>query len=100
MSDHDTRAIAEWDWIIIGEGDALHAPRDWNDPDGNAYDEDAVTYCGRSGWGRIPGVFERAACKRCAHCCYITGMPEGKGSPKNDDACRPIARRRAEARRP
>lgn len=36
----------------------------------------------------IPGMFSRSALPRCRECCRATGIPYGKGSPKNDDALR------------
>lgn len=38
----------------------------------------------------IPGLFTRMGALRCEGCCRATGMPQGKGSPKNDDACRQL----------
>ena len=85
---------AEWDWIVTGRWDKLHAPEDWDDPDYDAYDEHARTACGRTGWFSIPGVFTRMGAPRCKHCCRIRGYPNGDGSPKNDDACRPLVEAR------
>lgn len=82
--------VALWDWIVTGRWDKLHAPAEWYDPAYDAYDEGALTACGLRGWFSIPGVFTRMGAPRCAHCCRITGYPRGKGSPKNDDACRPL----------
>lgn len=45
----------------------------------------------------IPGIFSRMSKPRCIRCCEATGMPQGKGSPKNDDACRVILGLAAEA---
>jgi hypothetical protein len=47
--------------------------------------------CGRTAaclW--IPGIFTRMGAMRCTGCCRAMGLPEGKGSPKNDAACRAI----------
>lgn len=90
-------AIAEWDWIVSGEGSKLHAPEDWVDPQYDAYDEHAYTACGRRGWYSIPGVFSRMGLDRCKRCCKARGYPPGKGSPKNDHACRPLVEARLAA---
>lgn len=82
--------IAEYNWIIFGSGDKLHAPMDWNDPDSWGYSPSARTHCWRTGVGYIPGFQTRMTAERCRICCRNTGMPEGIGSPKNDDACRPL----------
>ena len=82
--------VALWDWIVTGRWDKLHAPVAWDDPDYEAQVDDARTACGLRGWFSIPGLFTRRGAPRCAHCCRITGFPPGKGSPKNDDACRPL----------
>lgn len=97
--DFASREVVEWDWVVMGDGRKLHAPKVWDDPRYNAYTEDGETWCGRRGWLSIPGVFTRMGARRCGMCCQATGMPPGKGSPKNDDACRPIAEARIEALR-
>jgi hypothetical protein len=38
----------------------------------------------------LPGLFTRQVAQRCTGCCRATGMPQGKGSPKNDDECRAL----------
>lgn len=43
-------------------------------------------------WVSIPGLFARMGAMRCRRCCKAKGFPEGKGSPKNDVACRVILR--------
>lgn len=92
--------VAEWDWIVTGRWDRLHAPEKWDDPDYGAYDEEAVTACGLTGWFSIPGVFTRMGAPRCAHCCRIRGYPRGNGSPKNDDAIRPLVEARLPGEQP
>ena len=45
--------------------------------------------CGRTAGGLwIPGMFTRMGAQRCIGCCRALGYPPGKGSPKNDPACR------------
>ena len=89
--------VVEWDWMVLPSWNRLHAPEDWDDPHYEASDEHARTACGRRGWGQIPGVFSRMGMPRCAHCCRIRGFPPGEGSPKNDDACRPLVEQRIKA---
>lgn len=93
---NESRHVAEWDWVITGNGLKLHAPKVYHDPDYHAFAE-GVTECGIETDLHIPGMFTRAGAPRCIHCCRIVGMPEGNGSPKNDDACRPIVRLRVAA---
>jgi hypothetical protein len=38
----------------------------------------------------IPGLGSRLEDQRCETCCELTGLPPGKGSPKNDEGCRRI----------
>jgi hypothetical protein len=92
-----SREIAEWDWVVTKTWSRLHAPLDWDDPDEEMHVEDGRTVCGHSGLLLVPGVFTRMGAMRCKHCCRMTGMPPGRGSPKNDDACRPIAEQRIAA---
>lgn len=98
MPDTDvSREVAEWDWITIGPGNVLHAPATWHDPDQDMHDTHATTECGITGWGHVPGLGARASAARCDRCCAHTGMPPGRGSPKNVDECRPIAAARIAA---
>jgi hypothetical protein len=88
-----SRETIEWDWVDMDD-EYLHCPSVWNDEDYNAYDEEAETWCGQRGHGSIPGVFSRMGRPRCPTCCQTVGMPEGIGSPKNDDQARPVAQLR------
>jgi len=59
------------------------------------YDEPIKLSCGQTVTQvNIPGVFSRGGfgggLPRCKRCCKATGLPEGNGSPKNDDECRRI----------
>jgi hypothetical protein len=89
-----SRTVAEWDWVVTKSYSRLHAPLDWDDPEYHACVDDGRTACGLSGWLSIPGIFTRMGAMRCRHCCRMTRMPPGKGSPKNDDACRPLVEQR------
>jgi hypothetical protein len=92
------RTLAEWDWVVIQEDDEyIHAIAevasttdvevDWGGP--------GSTACGlRSAWLSIPGLFSRMGAERCPKCCEATGMPQGRQSPKNDDACRSLVEKR------
>lgn len=73
------------------DGGVLHAvPPDvlpqFDDWDGDPVESPAA--CGAGRRLTIPGVGSRLCLPRCATCCGLTGLPEGVGSPKNDDACR------------
>lgn len=47
--------------------------------------------CGRTAtYVTIPGFLTRMGAMRCTGCCRAVGYPQGKGSPKNDDACRAL----------
>jgi len=89
--------IGRFDWFVTPGGHRLHAvltftaahraeiARDWQV-------RSAVQLaCGRTASGAwIPGMFTRAGALRCAGCCRATGLPPGRGSPKNDPACRAL----------
>ena len=84
--------LSEWDWVV-GAEDLLHHMNtdDWDDETGGP----GVTTCGLSyDWWCIPGIFTRMGAMRCEQCCDALGYPHGKGSPKNDDACRPLVEAR------
>jgi hypothetical protein len=88
----ESRIVVEWDRVVTTSYARLHAPSQWDDPDYWAFVEDGRTVCGYSGALRIPGLFTRMGAERCKRCCRMTGMPHGRGSPKNDDACRLLVR--------
>jgi hypothetical protein len=89
-----SRIVVEWDWVVNTTNAVLHAPRVWDDPHYEARDDHGQTVCGYRGPLYIPGMGSRFGVPRCRTCCRITGMPPGKGSPKNDDACRPLVEAR------
>lgn len=93
----DSRAVAEWSWIIFARENVLHAPVRWSDPDFDGSDGGALTACGRTGTGYLPGILTRLSGERCVICCAVTSMPSGTGSPKNDDTCRPVVEARVAA---
>ena len=80
--------IGEWDWWLLGQGERLHHALTW-DPQGETFGH-GFTSCGRGGMLSIPGMFTRMGAERCRKCCERMGYPQGTGSPKNDDACRPL----------
>jgi hypothetical protein len=90
----DTIRLGEWDWWETTTGRSLHAAADI-DIDG-AYETagEGRTFCGRTGWLSIPGLFTRMGAKRCGRCCDALGYPHGIGSPKNDAALRPLVEAR------
>ena len=92
-------SIGRVDWLVSKSWRKLHAVRDADWTDENRTDMAAEwgvsspvrLACGRTAAGVwIPGMFTRMGAQRCKGCCRATGLPEGKGSPKNDNACRVI----------
>lgn len=98
MPPNELVELAEWDWVTDGKSRCLHhlasiegTVADWDDCAGGP----GVASCGRVGeWWTIPGLFTRMGANRCRSCCKAVGYPWGKGSPKNDDACRPLVEAR------
>lgn len=89
--------LAEWDWVITDVGECLHHLAAFDDPiqAGKSWGGSGTTSCGRhSLWLMIPGYFTRGGARRCGRCCKAVGYPPGYGSPKNDDACRPLVEAR------
>lgn len=87
--------LLEWDWLITPNGQRLHYAGLNRElaADLTYYGmvENIFLACGR--WvesASIPGIFTRMGAERCQLCCDRLGYPRGKGSPKNDDACRPL----------
>jgi len=90
-----SRRVVEWDWVVTAKSyGVLHCPTEWEDPEYHAYVDDGATACGLRGEFVIPGVFSRMGKERCKKCCKKVGFPPGKGSPKNDDSCRPLVEER------
>ena len=92
--------LAEWDWVYTATegGKRLHHLATIKNPDtvDAEWQADGVSTCGlRKRWV-IPGVLSRMGMSRCAHCCARLGWPRGIGSPKNDDALRPLPEARLE----
>jgi hypothetical protein len=86
------REIAGYDWLVanedVGDDGHLHAPGDVTFAGWSAT---GTTACGLVSEGLfIPGLGDRMGAPRCPRCCEATGMPQGTGSPKNDDACRAV----------
>ena len=90
-------SIGKMDWLVSKSWRKLHAVRnaDWTDE--NRADMAAEwgvsspvrLACGRTAAGVwVPGMFTRMGAQRCKGCCRATGLPEGKGSPKNSRDCR------------
>lgn len=95
------RAIVRYDWLWTLHGERLHYAEltDEQAADMDDYRQLGLADEGTDGAFRlacgwtasyigIPGVFSRMGLYRCARCCDAVGMPRGKGSPKNDPACR------------
>jgi hypothetical protein len=95
----DLLALAEWDWVVGGTGRSkfLHHLASFDDPKqaGDDWGGPGVASCGyRNDWFCIPGIFTRMGAERCPRCCKAVGFPVGVGSPKNDEALRPLVEAR------
>lgn len=78
-----TRTYNRLHWADLTEEQLSAVPEYWSIPG------PVKLACGRTAaWLHIPGVFTRMGAMRCVRCCDVQGLPHGKGSPKNDDACR------------
>jgi hypothetical protein len=98
MKKSDWREAAEFNWLVFtASWSRLHA-LNIGSPAPSPSCVKTTTECGRSGSMRVPGLFSRDAhggLPRCLHCCERTGMPIGRGSPKNGSKkCRAIAQKR------
>lgn len=94
---HEIRALIDYDWLVTTTWEVLHHASGLTDDQLGAMDDDGQLSgpvrldCGRTVvFVSIPGLFSRMGKPRCKRCCRATGMPEGDGSPKNDDACRKL----------
>lgn len=101
QSIHDGRAIVAADWLWTLHGERLHYAEltdeqaaDMDDYRQLGLGEEGTDGAFRLACGRtvtyigIPGLFSRMGLYRCARCCDATGLPRGKGSPKNSHECR------------
>ena len=84
----------EWDWSYTVHGNLLHHAATLDPNKDYSAEGNGITSCGRKLWLAIPGIFSRMGMERCKRCCDALGYPHGTGSPKNDDACRPIVEAR------
>jgi len=83
--------LARWDWLASHDDERLHAPGPTATPNVDTWGYDGPSACGLTpGDWHIPGFFTRMSVDRCTACCQKTGLPEGVGSPKNDEACREL----------
>lgn len=86
--------IAWADWFVTASYNRLH----WADltvedladvPEYWSIQHPVRLACGQVAKSlHIPGIFTRMGAMRCVRCCDVQGLPHGKGSPKNDAACR------------
>jgi hypothetical protein len=88
------RELAEWDWVVFDTGRKLHAVKTIDHEDDDGCWARGTSVCGRVQTFWVPGLLTRMGAQRCQMCCRRTGMPQGVGSPKNDDACRPLVEKR------
>jgi hypothetical protein len=89
----EVHEIGEWDWWDTNRGNRLHAADVAYDPVRDV-GGDGITACSLKTELWIPGLFTRMELPRCSRCCKRLGYPQGKGSPKNDQACRPLVEAR------
>jgi hypothetical protein len=91
--------LARVDWVVGASWNRLHAlGQDLTAGQRDALEDYEVQCpgpvrfaCGRVGaYASIPGLLSRMGKPRCQGCCRATGLPEGVGSPKNDDECRAL----------
>lgn len=86
----DIRELLEWDWAYTEHGDRLHhVSTIERETDYGQRSVEGVTTCGIATTLFVPGLFSRMGMERCRPCCRKLGLPEGTGSPKNDDSLRP-----------
>lgn len=94
----DVLDLVEFDWLVATHWTVLHhaaltsAQADDLEHEGNV--EHVWLTCGRlARTVMVPGILSRMSLRRCATCCKRRGIPQGWGSPKNDQACRAVLRR-------
>jgi hypothetical protein len=94
----EARTLIAYDWLSPKHGRLLHFADLTEEQLANIWDYRAILFnvalaCNRKAkWLSIPGISARIAFARCPRCCKVKGYPEGKGSPKNDTACRVLLR--------
>ena len=92
----DALAIIRYSWLVTRRWNRLHYAALTAEDAAELLDEGGLDgplrlACGRTAaWACIPGLFTRMGGQRCTGCCRATGMLPGKGSPKNDRACREL----------
>jgi len=80
---YTTRSWNRLHWADLSEEQQSGIPAMW------AVEGPVRLACGRTAaYLSIPGMFSRMGAMRCTGCCRALGYPPGKGSPKNDEACR------------
>lgn len=80
--------LIERDWLTADDLTLLHYAAGLTGEDETLWEKVRLACGQRVEWVCIPGIFTRMGARRCGACCDIRGLPRGKGSPKNDDACR------------
>lgn len=89
--------LVRYDWLVSRAWNRLHHATFTDDQlddvaeYGMAVRGPVRLSCGRTAsFVSIPGFITRMGALRCTGCCRALGYPVGKGSPKNDDACRAL----------
>lgn len=95
--------LLEWNWALPPAGERLHHVARFVRPDPvGRVGVIGVTTChgGKPRFLGLPGILSRIGTPRCKSCCRKLGIPEGTGSPKNDDALRPLVEERLRGLQP
>lgn len=84
----EMRELFICDWAYGSRGEKLHHVAEMGEPL-DSVGAHGVSACGRRGRWYLPGFLGRLCLERCSQCCRALGLPNGTGSPKNDEALRP-----------
>ena len=74
------------EWYVFERWTVLHAAREIDNKGPWEPGGFGVSECSRSGLLAVPGPFSRMGLRRCKRCCKVKGIPEGYGTPYNDES--------------
>lgn len=88
-------SIVDTHWLDVNRGRVLHhaalPPAELAEIEDRGYVLAVLLSCGRSAQrADIAGLWARWYLNRCAGCCKATGLPRGKGAPKDSEDCRAV----------
>lgn len=92
----EARLLVAYDWLVSRSWNRLHFAELSDSRLSDMFEyrqiwEPVRLACSRTAaYVSIPGWSTRMGATRCARCCKVKGYPLGKGSPKNDMACRAL----------